>query len=159
MAKWSFKGAYMPLFDRLTDEEFRDPGEEKPRVTLDKTGVLESIRTEVENLLNTRAVLPQQDYEALDDEARIYGIPALFGLSDFSQIDGANMQSWHHSEELITRAISYYEPRLIDPIVKLKRYDNMTQQLYVEISGSYKVGNTVERISFPIAIEDGMIKK
>ena len=48
-------GGPVPLFDRLVDRPDLTSDEEKATRVLDREGVLESVRKELENLLNTRA--------------------------------------------------------------------------------------------------------
>lgn len=157
--QWSFDGALAPLFDRLTDENPKVHAENKVFVTLNKQELLDSIRQEVENLLNTRCSLSLQEYKALKPDHRVYGIPELFGLSDFSAIDGENKTTWYKSAQLIENAIRIFEPRLIDVSVRIRNFDTNTQLLYVDIAGKYKIGKCIEHITFPISMQNAMLSE
>jgi len=155
--QWSFDGAFAPLFDRLTDHNPKVREESTVFVTLNKQQLLESIRQEVENLLNTRCPLTLEAYKALGPDHRIYGMPALFGLSDASSMDGENKTTWYKSAQLIENAIRIFEPRLVDVTVRMRRFDTNTQMLYVDIAGQYKIGKCIEHITFPIVMQDAIL--
>jgi type VI secretion system protein ImpF len=126
--------ARAPLFDRLVDHQPRQPSEPQPRSTLSRGELHASVRREVERLLNTRCSVPASE---LDDSARSvvdYGVPDGALLSPHSQTDNQRL------EQLFSRAISAFEPRLRHVRVTLERCVNDHTALVAHIEAVLVVG-------------------
>ncbi len=96
-----------PLFDRLVDLDPRSPGEPRPLRTLDRAGLRESVRRELERLLNTRSSLPVDRLEERPDLTVLeYGIP------DFSAFSAGRPEDQQRMARILARAIAAFEPRL-----------------------------------------------
>src|SRR6266852_2309925 len=77
----------MPLFDRLVDRDPRLAREERPLRTLDRGGLYESVRRELERLLNTRCPFPAHQLGGHERSVIDYGIPDFAGFSARSFAD------------------------------------------------------------------------
>lgn len=98
-----------PLFDRLIE------GEEGARSrTLDRGGLKESVRRELERLFNTRSSLPAAELEARPRTVIDYGIP------DFSHLSPQNPEDRARLVATLTKAVEAYEPRLRHVRIKIE---------------------------------------
>jgi type VI secretion system protein ImpF len=151
--KWSKEGAVAPLFDRLCDYNLGED-EYPPFQTLSVSELRLSVMQEISNLLNTRCPLSFEDYNQLDPNSLIYGIPDLFGFSDFSFFDGENKLQWSRVSEMMATAISIFEPRLQNVNVTIRNFNRQTQSLDTEITGTMVSGTVRESLMFPIIINN-----
>ena len=132
----------MPLFDRLVD---LDPGSERegrPLRTLDREGLRESVRRELERLLNTRTAVPIKRVEERERTVIDYGIP------DFSGFAAANPDDQRRLEGIIARAIEAFEPRLREVRVALEPGTGDKQRLRGVIEAMLVVEEVTEPLSF-----------
>ena len=138
--------ARRPLFDRLIDDDLQEKEEKTIKDRLDIEGLKDSIARELKMILNTRS--PSRSKSAVKGK---YLLPSDFGLKDYSHLSPSG------SNGLIIRnfinAIQAYEPRLLKPEVRVVRYDRISQKMYVEIQGVIKLGQRVERFSFPLDLD------
>lgn len=142
------------LLDRLVDENPHVAEEAKPLRTLDRAGLRQSVRRELERLLNTRASYPPEILNRQERSALNYGIPDYYHLSPKSPSD-------HRVLELdLTRAISFYEPRLQDVRVEVQSYDEDRKALIASVEGVIVVESIRDPVSFPFTIQlkDGDFK-
>lgn len=113
-----FQQARASLIDRLIDKK---PGEKQrepvPLKTLEKKAFLESVRRDLEWLLNTRNSDPAP---LLDNGKRTvidYGVP------DFGDFFIGNPSDHHRLEENLRQCISDFEPRLRALKISVKKVD------------------------------------
>jgi type VI secretion system protein ImpF len=138
------------LFDRLVDHEPRQPTEPQPRSTLSRGELHASVRREVEWLLNTRCPIPVHD---LDDSTRSvvdYGVPDCSLLCPHSQTDHQRL------EQLFSRTITAFEPRLQHVRVTVERCLGDSTALIAHIEAVLVVAPISEPIAFPVVVQDGM---
>ena len=135
------------LFERLVDLE---PGlrEARPFILHDRAGMKASVRAEVERLLSTRLSLPPSDLAQRQRTTIDYGIP-----------DGANISPADPDGRLllasqINAAIKVFEPRLIDPAVRLVQPTDRGDRLIAEIDANLAIEGLLEPISFTIPLGD-----
>ena len=95
-----------PLFDRLVDRDPRLGRELRPMRTLDRRGLKESVRRELELLFNTRCPIPAHRLAGRERTVIDYGIPDFSTFSPRSHDDRARLA------EAMRRAVEAYEPRL-----------------------------------------------
>jgi type VI secretion system lysozyme-like protein len=86
-----------PLFSRLESPE---------RVDQSLEALTESVRAEVETILNTRLSVTQ---DALDAARRTV---VNFGIPDLPHFSGQSFGTWHELCDCLAATISAYEPRL-----------------------------------------------
>ncbi|HEX4955281.1 MAG TPA: type VI secretion system baseplate subunit TssE [Thermoanaerobaculia bacterium] len=131
-----------PLFDRLEDHEPDQKREPRPLSTLDRKELLESVRQELERLLNTRASrLPH----------RPAGLPRTvidYGLHDPTHWSPHDPDDRRRLAADIAEAVRAYEPRLSDVRVTVAPLPEQPEVLGATIEGRL-VGDTVaEPVSF-----------
>ena len=95
----------MPLFDRLVDRDPRLPHELRPTRTLDRRGLRESVRRELEQLFNTRCPFPAHRLPIRERSVIDYGVP------DFSVFSPRSYDDRVHLAELLRRTF-HRRPRL-----------------------------------------------
>ncbi len=104
----------MPLFDRLVDRAPRLRHEPRPARTLDRRGLRESVRRELERLLNTRCPIPAHRLADRPRSVIDYGLPELSGFSP------QRVEDCERLAERIRRAVEVFEPRLAEVRVRLE---------------------------------------
>jgi type VI secretion system protein ImpF len=142
--------ARVPLFDRLVDHEPRQPTEPQPRSTLSRGELHASVHREVERLLTTRCPIPAS---ALDDSARSvvdYGVPDGALLSPHSQRDHQRL------EQLFSRTITAFEPRLRHVRVRLERCVSDHRGLVAHIEAVLVVAPMHESMAFSVVVQDDL---
>jgi len=144
-----------PLFDRLVDLDPDVPAEPRPMRTLDPRGLRESVRRELERMLNTRSSLP---VDRLDQRVELtvleYGIPDLSAFSAGSEEDLVRLAG------VVARAVAAFEPRLRRVRVTVDRLQDGFRALWLRIDADLVVGEVAEPISFPtlLGIKTGMVE-
>jgi len=132
-----------PLFDCLVDREPQVPAEPRPLRTLDPRGLRESVRRELERMLNTRSSLP---VDRLDERGELtvleYGIPDLSAFSAGSEEDLVRMAG------VISRAVAAFEPRLRQVRVAVERMEG-ARSLRLRLDALLMIDEVAEPVSFP----------
>ena len=139
----------VPLFDRLASIEstapFGSPGE-----PLDREGLRESLRRELERLLNTRCSLSAQALVDRDRTVIDYGIPDLAHLSPK---DSSNRDAICYH---IKQAVEAYEPRLRRVSVTAEEIVDDAHSLRVRIEAEVFGDRLGETVNFDVhSTKDG----
>ncbi|HVG08939.1 MAG TPA: type VI secretion system baseplate subunit TssE [Thermoanaerobaculia bacterium] len=139
-----------PLFDRLVDRDPRPAGQRevgRPQRTLDRRGLRESVRLELERLFNTRCPLPAHRLADRPRSVIDYGVPELTGFS------ARNVEDRERLAEVFRRAVEAFEPRLEGVRIQLEPVpgDDLSLAGYVE--GLLRTDNVPEPVSFGVAVE------
>ena len=137
-----------PLFDRLVDRDpwlRREVG--RPQRTLDRRGLRESVRLELERLFNTRCPLPAHRLADRPRSVIDYGIPELTGFS------ARNFEDRDRLAELFRRAIEAFEPRLEAVRVRFEPDPDDDLSLAGLIEGLLQVDSVAEPVSFHTSVE------
>ena len=133
-----------PLFDRLVDREPQVPAEPRPLRTLDPRGLRESVRRELERMLNTRSSLPADVLAGREDLTVLeYGIP------DLSAFSAANEDDQRRLMALVARAVAAFEPRLRGVRVAFERLEDGQRSLLLRIDAELMRDEVAEPVSFP----------
>jgi type VI secretion system protein ImpF len=133
-----------PLFDRLTDLDPRSAVEPRPLRTLDRRGLRESVRRELERLLNTRSSLPVDRLAQRDILTVLeYGIP------DLSAYAAGEPEDQKLLAAVVARAVAAFEPRLREVQVIFERLDTTGRQAEIRIEGRLGLDEVSEPIAFP----------
>ncbi len=141
-----------PLFDRLVDREPWKTREVPPRRTLDRKGLKESVRRELERLFNTRSPLPASRLAEMAPEDRTvidYGIP------DPASFAPANPEDRRLIAELLRRAAVAYEPRLSHVVVEARTLPEEPEGLVFALGGALIVDGVAEPVTFPVVFRRG----
>lgn len=135
-------GARALLFERLVDQQPSQREEAEPFRVLTRVGLRESVRREVERLLNTRCPFPDG---FLPGQRTV----ADYGLPDFSHLSPASDEDRFEMAGAIVRAIEAYEPRLRRVRVHIEPdTDNRNRGLGC-IEAQLVMGEVLEPVSFP----------
>jgi type VI secretion system protein ImpF len=141
--------AKVPLFDRLLDLDPRAPSEPRPFRTLSRGELLDSVKHEVERLLNSRCSLTADEIEAMTPRDRSvidYGVPDFGWVDSHSEVDRQRMAA------ILASTIAAFEPRLKETRVKVDHLSRGAQRFSVIISGMLIVDRLGEPVSFPIVV-------
>lgn len=136
-----------PLFDRLVDRAPKLRHEVRPLRTLDRLGLQESVRRELERLLNTRCPFPAHRLTDRPRSVIDYGLPELTGFSARSFDDRERLAV------LIRRAIEAFEPRLFEIRVRLEPMPGDDLTLAGSIEALLRTESVPEPVSFHTAFE------
>jgi type VI secretion system lysozyme-like protein len=114
-----------------------------PAHTLSREGLKESVRRELQTLLNTRSALPAVVYLARELTVIDYGIP---DLSDFS---AAHPEDRARLAAVVRRAVEAFEPRLVEVRVEVAGYDARDCSLALDLQATLVVDDWRLPVSFP----------
>lgn len=143
----AIEGARALLFERLVDLDPKALKEEpRPLRILNKQELKESVRRELERLLNTRSSIPTPLYGEEELTVLDYGIP------DFSSFSAHNADDHRRIETIIKRSISAFEPRLQEVQVTVEPFRNSDWSLWVKIDALLVIDSFAEAVSFPVMI-------
>jgi len=140
--------ARVPLFDRLVDEEHRSPAarEPLPLRTLDRDGLLESVRRELELLLSSRSPLPAHRLAGRELTVIDYGLP------DLADFPAEGPEDHRRLAALVERVVAAFEPRLKDVRVRVERPLPERRALALVLEGVLASGHPGEAVSFPTVL-------
>jgi type VI secretion system protein ImpF len=141
--------ARVPLFDRLVDEHPGQPDLPGPLRTLDRAGLLESVRRELERLLSSRSPLPAHRLAGRELTVIDYGIPDLADFPADGPEDHARLAA------VIERAVAAFEPRLRDVRVRIERPLPERRSLALALEGVLATDRPGEPVSFPTVLSLG----
>jgi type VI secretion system protein ImpF len=130
-----------PLFDRLVDGNPYEH-EARPLRTLDRAGLRQSVRRELELLFNTRSSTPGHPVSVID-----YGIP------DFGTFSPRNPDDRNRLADVLRRAAVVFEPRLSDLRVHVAPIDGDAMNLRAQIEGTLFVDGVREPVSFEAGVD------
>lgn len=135
-----------PLFDRLVDLEPGSRSEARPFRAFDKAGLRESVRRELERLLNTRSSLPAERLAGRPLTVIDYGVPDFVDHTPKNPTDRARIAA------VLERTIAAFEPRLREVKVEIGDLRGEDQALWVKVDAQLVCESVREPISFPAII-------
>jgi type VI secretion system lysozyme-like protein len=142
-----------PLFDRLVDV---DPSGEEltPMRTLDRRGLKQSVRRELQTLFNTRCPFPARWLSGRQRTVIDYGIP------DFSHLSPRNFHDVRRIEALLRAAVEAFEPRLSAVRVTLRPVTDNERELVGTLEAQLIVDKVSEPVSFATAVnsQEGTVR-
>lgn len=141
-----------PLFDRLVDTEPRVDRESRPLRTLDRAGLKESVRRELELLFNTRSPVPVHRIPGEPRSVINYGIP------DLAVYSPQNPDHRVELAEIIRRAAAVYEPRLVNVKVRIVPVPGRYLAVGAQIEGAVVIDGVPEQVSFEMQPGDGRMR-
>jgi type VI secretion system protein ImpF len=138
-------GARALLFERLIDlEPEKREVEDEPFRVLGVAALRESVRRELEQLLNVRCSVPLRQLASTERSVINYGLP------DFSSLSAASGDDQNLLVEIIRSTVAFFEPRLREVSVTVTRIAREERALSVTVGGVLAVGHVWEPISFPV---------
>jgi type VI secretion system protein ImpF len=149
----SAKGFMPGLFDRLIDR----PGAEHrgqaqtgtvPRVSLDE--MKDSVARDLEALLNTRAVMPEEAFRRFPECARSI---VAYGLHDFAGLSLSSTDDRAFICRSLEAAIARHEPRLRNVQARLELRDDAVNRLNFSITALMVVSAAHEPVNFDAVLQ------
>ncbi|HEU4766452.1 MAG TPA: type VI secretion system baseplate subunit TssE [Pyrinomonadaceae bacterium] len=140
-------GARALLFDRLVDIGDGHEAEQPLRI-LNENQLKDSVRRELERLLNTRCSIPLHQISEEERSVINYGIPDFSSLSPHNADDHALIAS------IVGQTISAFEPRLRQVRVEAGPVFSAESALWLNISAELVVGLYSEPVSFPVTLNN-----
>jgi type VI secretion system lysozyme-like protein len=150
--KWSTKGAFAPLFDRLSDFEPNVKEENPPFMIYDEDAIKTSIQHECMRILNTRCMLTKEEYAKLQSDATKFRFPRFFGLPDSIYANPKNTSDATFMQETMAKAIEIFETRLQNVHVAIHGYEEDNQELFLSVEGDLVIGEIRKSIAFPLSL-------
>lgn len=142
-------GARALIFERLVDVEPKSSlGEAHPLRILNKRELKESVRRELERLLNTRCSLSTQLLGQEERTVLDYGIP------DFSSLSAHNADDHYLIANTISQTVAAFEPRLQQVRVTVERFRESDRALWIKIDAMLVTESITESVSFPVRINN-----
>src|SRR5262245_18124466 len=119
----STSGIKPSVLDRLIDAE---TGGRSNRQGYGEAQMMEAVRRDLENLLNTRRASFRQI--GIDDLPEVQRSVAGYGLPDYVSTDAATAKQREQIGQIIAEMIDVFEPRLYDVVVTVKDPETVKQQ-------------------------------
>lgn len=133
------------LFEKLTD---LTPGDDdRDQAGRSEAAMRDSIRCELSRLLDSR--LPWAPAAAEDPADWRQSTVTAYGIPDLTHLCLRKMADRAAIERLITTAIRNFEPRLIDPEVRILASPHQ-DRARLQISGAMRGGRALEPLSFEL---------
>lgn len=136
-----------PLFDRLVDRDPRLRREVRPLRTLDRRGLKESVRRELELLFNTRCSFPAHRFAGRELSVIDYGIP------DFSTFSPRSFEDRERLAEVLRRAVEAFEPRLAQVRVRVEPFPGDDLALAGRVEALLLTESVPEPVSFDTVLQ------
>ena len=137
----------MPLFDRLVDRDRYLRRELVQMRAIDRRGVRESVRRELEQLFNTRCPVPAHLLPTRTRTVIDYGIP------DFSTLYARNPDDRARLAVILRHAIEIYEPRLANVRVVIEAVNGDDFRLTGVIAADLVFDGIPEPVLFTTALQ------
>ena len=139
------EGGRALLFERLVD---LDPGRSEAQAFIlhDRTGLMASVRFELERLLSTRVPVPVEVLAGRERTTVDYGIP------DGALVTPGDPECRARLGDHIRAAIAAFEPRLGQPSVTVRLAGGRGDAVVADISGFLDMAGQREPVSFAVAI-------
>lgn len=138
---------YVPLFDRLIDEDTSRRHEPRPRRTLDRAGVIDSVGRELLRLFSTRCMEPGDRVLSRPRTVLDYGLPDL----DWGG-RGLVPEQRLRLARLLRETIEAFEPRLANVHVEVRDTGEQSGVLTAVIEGQLVTDVVREPISFTLPL-------
>lgn len=150
MPKRETEGALrISVLDRLIDEDPKR-SQEAPLTRSQSLGrVKDSLRRDLEWLLNTRKTLDAAEYEGKDLQGTLFD----YGLPDITSLSTQSSQDQGRLTRSIESAIAQFEPRLQSVRVSLRPAEGATRVLHFVIEGMLRADPAPEHVYFDTMLE------
>ena len=149
LKKSSQRNILPSLLDRLIDEEPNNRNEARERLAQSLADLKDSVRRDIEWMLNTRRapIEPPESAKELWKSVYCYGLPDTTGMTISSVEDRGRMA------RLVAAAISAFEPRLINVNVEMDDAPGGDRTLRFRIDALLRVEPAPARIYFDTTLE------
>jgi type VI secretion system protein ImpF len=140
----------LSVFDRLIDQDPRSSKEVALTRAQSVRALRESVRRDLEWLLNTRriAVPPEEALRELNRSVYLFGLPDFTGYSLSTLADRTRLI------RLLQAAVKIYEPRIAKArIVPVEGADNSTRTVRFRVEGLLLMDPEPEHVSFDTVLQ------
>jgi len=144
----SAKGFLPGLFDRLIEHSGQGPAGIVPRVSLDE--MKDSVARDLEALLNTRMVAPEDAFRRFPECARSI---VTYGLHDFAGLSLSSFDDRAFICRSLEAAIARHEPRLRNVQARLELRDDAVNRLNFSITALMVVSTAHEPVNFDAVLQ------
>ncbi|WP_413671537.1 type VI secretion system baseplate subunit TssE [Massilia cellulosiltytica] len=144
----SAKGFMPGLFDRLIDRPGQAQTGTVPRVSLEE--IKDSVARDLEALLNTRAVMPEDAFRRFPECARSI---VAYGLHDFAGLSLSSTDDRAFICRSLEAAIARHEPRLRNVQARLELRDDAVNRLNFSITALMVVSAAHEPVNFDAVLQ------
>jgi type VI secretion system protein ImpF len=144
----SAKGFIPGLFDRLIEHSGQTPAGTVPRVSLEE--MKDSVARDLEALLNTRAVTPDDTFRRFPECARSI---VTYGLHDFAGLSLSSFDDRAFICRSLEAAIARHEPRLRNVQARLELRDDAVNRLNFSITALMVVSTAHEPVNFDAVLQ------
>ena len=144
----SAKGFMPGLFDRLIDRPGQAQTGTVPRVSLEE--MKDSVARDLEALLNTRAVMPEEAFRRFPECARSI---VAYGLHDFAGLSLSSTDDRAFICRSLEAAIARHEPRLRNVQARLELRDDAVNRLNFSITALMVVSAAHEPVNFDAVLQ------
>ncbi len=139
------RGAFSPLFDRLTGAGGGVPDD----ALLDSSGLRLSLGRDLERLFNSTSRLTLSEF--LESELSVLD----FGLPDFRELRPRSEQERSLLAAVIGKALDAFESRLDMVQVSVDLGGGIPPQVTVAIEGAVRLGSQLRRVDFQVDVMPG----
>jgi len=144
----SAKGFMPGLFDRLIEHSGQNPAGTVPRVSLEE--MKDSVARDLEALLNTRTVAPEEAFRRFPECARSI---VAYGLHDFAGLSLSSFDDRAFICRSLEAAIARHEPRLRNVQARLELRDDAVNRLNFSITALMVVSTAHEPVNFDAVLQ------
>lgn len=139
----------LSVLDRLLDYEPGQPSEPLASRSKNLRQLKQSVRRDLEWLLNTRQVADgvPAEFKELSNSLAAYGLP------DFSSASADNPDDQHRMRRVIEETIHIFEPRLRDVTVTIEPERNAERALRFRIEANLIVDPAPEPVTFDTTLQ------
>lgn len=149
LKKSSQRNILPSLLDRLIDDEPGNRNEARDRQAQSLNDLKDSVRRDIEWMLNTRRppMEPPESAKELWKSVYCYGLPDTTGMVISSVEDRSRMA------KMVATAIGIFEPRLINVNVDMAESPGTDRNLRFRIEAMLRVEPAPARVSFDTTLE------
>ena len=146
------KGAPMPLFERLIDTKPQIKSEDKVQNFLTLSGLRQSIANELANIFDSRIGSKVDLNERSKSSFAL--MPEQFGVRDFAALTAQSDSGKRAISSHIRAAILRFEPRLLNPKVRIIKAEKEEFSVNIAISGEVIIDDVRRKIQFPMILSN-----
>lgn len=151
----SLIGHRAPLLEKLIDLNPESAEDAQDLTFQTRDAVAASVTREIARIIDTRLPWPDERLDILDERADENPDDLVdrettvvrYGVVDISHLCVRNTVERRKIERLMTEAIRRFEPRLIDPVVRIE-LRRLGDSAHLEISGFIRLGRALEPLTF-----------
>ena len=147
----------MPLFDRLIDTKPQIKSEAAVKNTLNEATLRRSIARELSNIFDSRIGSHIDVPEKSTSDAVL--LPEQFGIRDFAALTSQSDSGKRAIASHVRAAILRFEPRLLNPKVRVTEAKTEKFDVTISISGDVIIDNLRKRVQFPMVLNNILEQK